>query len=262
MDGGAEAGAGEERAVVGGDHAEADADADASRARPADGAGSIISGPAFILIRGLKLAGEVHAQLLLTPGFYLICIMSFLLTTTRETLGNWLPMYLKTTQEFSLAEAAFGSAIFPAAGAISSLIVGHATDWTFRGERGGVMVVSLLGAGAALAAMAMMPESWPSAWQLAAIGVVGLLVLGPYALLSGTVSMDLGGRSGVATTANVIDAVGYAGGVVAGTGVALVVINTAWRTAINGLAVMVLFAAIIAALYWWGHERRGIADNT
>jgi sugar phosphate permease len=48
------------------------------------------------------------------------------------------------------------------------------------------------------------------------VGIVGLLVYGPYSLLSGVLAVESGGAALAATAANVIDGVGYVGAILAG----------------------------------------------
>ena len=48
------------------------------------------------------------------------------------------------------------------------------------------------------------------------LGFVGLLVYGPYSLLSGVLAIESGGAALAATSANVIDGVGYLAAILAG----------------------------------------------
>ena len=48
------------------------------------------------------------------------------------------------------------------------------------------------------------------------VGLVGFLVIGPYAYLAGAIALDFGGKHGGATSSGIIDGVGYLGGILAG----------------------------------------------
>jgi len=63
-------------------------------------------------------------------------------------------------------------------------------------------------------------------------------MIGPYSYLAGAISVELGGKEGSATTAGIVDGVGYLGGILAGDSVARVSIAYGWHGVFTILAVL------------------------
>jgi sugar phosphate permease len=81
---------------------------------------------------------------------------------------------------------------------------------------------------------------------VALVGFTGFAMLGPYSYLAGVVSLDFGGKAGSATACGVIDGVGYFGGILAGSGIARVVVLVGWDVAFQGLAAIALATGLLA----------------
>ena len=77
------------------------------------------------------------------------------------------------------------------------------------------MFYSLLLSSFALFALGSLRAGGGHALPTVLVGLVGFLVIGPYAYLAGAIALDFGGQHGSATSSGIIDGVGYLGGILA-----------------------------------------------
>jgi sugar phosphate permease len=78
------------------------------------------------------------------------------------------------------------------------------------------------------------------------VALTGFFLLGPYAYLSGAISLDFGGKRGSATAAGIIDGVGYIAGYLSGDTVARVTVLFGWKNAFLMLAGVAFLTAVVA----------------
>ncbi|MGB7220613.1 MAG: MFS transporter [Vicinamibacterales bacterium] len=183
-------------------------------------------------------------------SFWLVCAMSCGLTLIRETLNTWIPVYLVDVHGVSVASAAQYSALFPFVGGLSTLATGWASDRVGKGNRAAVAVPCLALCAASLAGLAWASRAGALTPALFLIGSVAFWLLGPYSLLAGAMAMDLGGRTGPATAAGLIDSAGYLGAVLSGFAFGRLVDVLGWATALRAL-VLVAGLTLVAALAYW-----------
>jgi sugar phosphate permease len=99
---------------------------------------------------------------------------------------------------------------------------------------------------AGLTALALVPDPSP-ALATALWGVCGFGLLGPFSLLGGAVSVDVGGRNAAGVAAGVVDGIGYvAGAALGGVGAAAVVQARGWSTAFGVMAGASALAVVAA----------------
>jgi OPA family glycerol-3-phosphate transporter-like MFS transporter len=87
------------------------------------------------------------------------------------------------------------------------------------------------------------------------VGLIGFLVIGPYAYLAGAIALDFGGKHGSATASGIIDGVGYLGGMLAGDTVSRVSLSFGWTGAFLALAGVALLSSGAAAMLFMGQRR-------
>jgi sugar phosphate permease len=197
----------------------------------------------------------LFGPLLKSRAFLFVCAMSFGLTVIREAFSFWMPTYLVESAQLEPGTAAQVASAFPFAGGFSVLAAGVISDRWFGGRRGLVMVAFLAVATAGIGCLALRSE-WDGALVPALlIALVGAAMTGPYAMLSGAIAIDLGGRVGSSTVAGVADAVGYIGSALAGVLIGKLANDIGWGAAFAMLAVLSFFTVIAAALYWREHDR-------
>jgi MFS transporter, OPA family, glycerol-3-phosphate transporter len=195
--------------------------------------------------------GALLLPLLRSRAFLLVCLLSFACTIIRETFNTWTPVYLRDHLGYSTSHAATLSAVFPGVGAVSVLLAGWLSDRLGLNGRSLLLFLGLAATAAALLAlMSLRPGAGPPLLPLAAIGLVGFCLLGPYSYLGGAFALDFGGKQASAASSGIIDGIGYLGGVLAGNGVARLAVAFGWDGVFVTLAVISAAAALCAgALY-------------
>ena len=188
-------------------------------------------------------------------SFWLVCFLSIGLTIIREAFMLWSPTFLKEVAGMTDGAAGTASSLFPLFGGLSVISLGLISDRFTNGRRGAVMCAYLLPAVPALIVLSMLGSSVPIYVHLILISLTGLSILGPYALLTGAISVDLGGKTGSASAAGLADTAGYLGATVfSGWGIGAIATRWGWGGAFGFLAGVLVLTAITAVVYWYVHE--------
>jgi sugar phosphate permease len=215
----------------------------------------VIAIPCILLVRRGPLHAEPAAakapdnrgvaeyiSLFRRPQFLVVIALSFTITLMRESFTTWSVDFLTSIQGAtkSVATAALQSIGFDIAGGVAILVTGTAYDRVAPSRRrffiSGTLVLFIL-PGAALAS---------PAFGVALIGLVGLLVYGPYSLLAGVLAVESGGAKMAATAAGIIDGVGYLAGALAGSTLGLLLDKGGYSLGFRALAGVTAVAAVIA----------------
>jgi OPA family glycerol-3-phosphate transporter-like MFS transporter len=179
-----------------------------------------------------------------SPAFLLVCLLSLGCTIIRETFNFWTPVYLRDSLGYNVADAATMSAIFPAVGAVSVILVGYISDRLGPNGRSLPLFLGLFFGALALAVLTLLHAApGHDLPALIAIAAVAFFILGPYSFLGGAFALDFGGKRAGALASGLIDGVGYLGGVMAGDTVARVSVSFGWKGVFLGLAAVCAIAA-------------------
>jgi sugar phosphate permease len=164
-----------------------------------------------------RSTGAVLVDLLGRPQFLVTCALSFTLTLMRETFNTWSVDFLVSIQGGtpSVMTAALQSTVFDVAGIVAILGAGVAYD-RVRPDRRRFFMAGCLALLAAVVALLPVVAASSTAGAAVLVGVVGLLVYGPYSLLAGALAVESGGKEAAATAAGIIDGVGYLAGAMTG----------------------------------------------
>jgi len=198
---------------------------------------------------------DLLGPLFRSPAFWLVCALSLGTTLVRETFNTWTPTYFNKAVGYTAAQAASMSAVFPLFGGVAVLVSGFLSDRLGRNGRAGIMFYSLMGSSLALLALGTLRVDGWHDLPVFLVGLIGFLVIGPYAYLAGAIALDFGGKHGSATSSGIIDGVGYLGGVLAGGPLVGFAQRFHWTGAFLALAVIALFSAGAAGLLLM-HQRR------
>jgi len=196
-----------------------------------------------------------------SSAFWIVCALSLGTTLVRETFNTWTPTYFNQVVGYSKAESAGMSAVFPLFGGVSVLLSGFLSDRLGRNGRSAIMFYSLLLSSVALFALGSLRASAGHGLPALLVGLVGFLIIGPYAYLAGAIALDFGGKHGSATTSGIIDGVGYLGGILAGGTVARISVSFGWTGAFLALAGVALLSSGAAALLFMGQRRVAVAQG-
>ena len=111
--------------------------------------------------------------------------------------------------------AALLSTPFDAMGAVGILALGWLLDRLTGTQRKWLLFSILIGVAILIFSLPILVHH--QLWMvIAAIGLIGLLSYGPYSLLAGVLSLEVGGKECVASVAGMVDASGYLAGIISG----------------------------------------------
>lgn len=201
---------------------------------------------------------QIIAKLLSNPAFWTVCVLSFGFTFMRETFNDWTPTYLHEVGKMSEGDASKQASLFPLFGAISVIGVGWLSDKLPKGGRALIIAVGLLLGTFSLGALATWNFSGDSRLLVAVVASIAFLLLGPYSLLAGAISLDMGGKQASATACGWIDGVGYVGGILSGIWIGKIAEKQGWAPAFYVLAITSFISFLFAALYYVQDRKRQV----
>lgn len=190
---------------------------------------------------GTALLGPLIAN----PMFWLVCALSCGLTFAREAFNIWIPTFLRATYGMTGGEAARWSALFPLMGGISVVAVGVMGDRLGPGRRMALAAPLVLVAGLSTALASAPAVMADARLGLLVLGLIALLLLGPYSLLAGALALEIGGPWGAATAAGLIDSAGYLGALASGLLVGFTAETAGWAWAWRLLGVVIVGSSAI-----------------
>jgi len=207
--------------------------------------------------------GAILRPLLTSVPFWLVCVLSVGTTLLRETFNFWTPTYFVQYVGLNSAEAASRSALFPLLGGVSVVVSGILSDRLGLNGRNRVLFSGLALVAFCLLALAFTPSSANPWVPVGLVALTGFFLLGPYAYLSGAISLDFGGKRGSATAAGVMDGLGYlAAGFLSGDTMARVTVDYGWKNAFLMLAGVGFLTAVVAfVLVVHQHKREPLATE-
>lgn len=165
--------------------------------------------------RAAALAAErrvAQRALLRSPLLYSYGAAYFCIKLVRYSLLFWLPLYLEQVLHYEKDTARYLSTSFEVGGLVGTILLGWASDRASRLPRAAIALASLVGLGGALVLYARLGERGPIT-NFAVMALVGLLLFGPDALLSGAAAQDAGGKHGAALAAGMVNGIGSLGAI-------------------------------------------------
>jgi sugar phosphate permease len=136
----------------------------------------------------------------------------FFIKLIRYSLLFWLPFYLETVLRYGSAQAGYFSTSFEIGGVLGTIVLGAVSDRLPTVPRSVLCAVSLVGLAAALFAYGKIGGGSHGA-NFVLMALVGALLYGPDALLSGAAAQDLGGPKAAALAIGMINGLGSIGAV-------------------------------------------------
>ena len=159
--------------------------------------------------RGARESGVPPARVLRSPVLYSYGACYFCIKLIRYSLLFWLPFFLHTAAGFDAVTSGYLSTAFEVGGLFGSMGIGYLSDRSAR-SRAFVAALSLVGLAAAMYAYANL--SSPSVvLHVAGLALVGALLFGPDALVSGAAAQDAGGPAAAGAAVGLVNGIGSAG---------------------------------------------------
>ena len=182
--------------------------------------------------------------------------MSFSFTLMRETFNEWTPTIFEEIGKMKHDVAADASSYFPLAGALSVILVGWLSDKLGAPRRGIFIVGGLILSAIIMGWVSTAVGTITATALVATIALVAFVLIGPYSLLAGAISLDLGGAESGALASGWIDGIGYIGGILSGYGVVKIAESQGWSMAFLSLSGLCAVTAIIAFVYLQTSKKR------
>lgn len=161
------------------------------------------------------------------PVTLTIAAAEFCTGLVRHGFEQWFPRYMTEAQKLPLDSPIFksGAMMVVLAGVAGAFAAGYMSDWLFKGRR---PPVAFMGYAAQIVSLAVVWKSPSIEWVIAAFVLNSFSISMVHSMLSGTSSMDFGGKKAAATAAGLFDGMQYIGGSVVGIGMGWLLEKMGW----------------------------------
>ncbi len=176
---------------------------------------------------------QVVTNVLLIGAFY------FGVKFIRYALWSWTPYFLQKSYGLEGGEAGYLSTVFDVAGFLGVITAGVLSDKLFGSRRAKLAFFMLLGMLLGTVALFVV-GSFGVVWFAACLAVIGFMLYGPDALLTGAGAIDVGSRKVALTAAGIINGMGSVGSIVQET-----VVSRVWQRSDGDMAPV--FATLLGA---------------
>ena len=169
----------------------------------------------------------VLGKVLMNPITLTIAFAEFCTGFVRHGFEQWFPRYMLEAQHLTLASPVFqkGALSVVVAGIAGAIFAGTISDWVFKGRRTPVAFLGYVAQCICLYVVHLAPSVNA---VIAAFIVNSFAISIVHSMLSGTASMDFGGKRAAATAAGVFDGMQYLGGSVVGIGMGALLDHFGW----------------------------------
>src|SRR5262249_10464160 len=147
-------------------------------------------------------------------------------------------------------------------GGVSVLFVGYGSDRLGRMGRAQIITAGLALAAIVLLLLGSAGGSGSTVISVALVGLVAVLVIGPYSYLAGALSLDFGGKRGAATACGLIDGAGYLAPALAVDRVGRLSVTLGWGGAFRVLAGVALLSSVVGVLFWVEQRSKAALEPT
>lgn len=195
--------------------------------------------------------GYVLRMVFTNPVAITIAVAEFCTGFVRHGFEQWFPRYMQEAQKLSLDHPVFQKGAFGVvmAGIAGAFVAGVLSDWVFKSRR---PPVAFLGYALQVACLAVIWRAPSLELVIGAFVLNSLAISMVHSMLSGTASMDFGGKKAAATAAGLFDGMQYVGGSVTGFGMGWLLDRFGWSmwgpsmigfSAVGGVLMLVLWNA-------------------
>ena len=192
------------------------------------------------------------------PVTITIAISEFCTGFVRHGFEQWFPRYMQEAQHLPLNSPVFQEGAFAVvvAGILGAFAAGTVSDWVFKSRR---PPVAFLGYALQIICLTVVWQSSAIGWIIGAFIVNSFAISMVHSMLSGTASMDFGGRRAAATATGMFDGMQYVGGAAVGLGMGWMLQNYGWTTWGPSMITFSVIGAILMLRLWNAVPRRSAA---
>jgi OPA family glycerol-3-phosphate transporter-like MFS transporter len=193
--------------------------------------------------------GYVLSKVFKNPVTLTIAFAEFCTGFVRHGFEQWFPRYMIEAQHLSLESSVFqkGALSVVIAGIVGAFFAGTVSDWVFNGRR---TPVACLGYLIQILCLAIVWKAPSVNWVIGAFIVNSFAISIVHSMLSGTASMDFGGKKAAATAAGIFDGMQYMGGSVVGLGMGWLLDRMGWGVWGPSMIGFSLVGAVLMAFLW------------
>jgi OPA family glycerol-3-phosphate transporter-like MFS transporter len=183
------------------------------------------------------------------PVTITIAVAEFCTGVVRQGFEQWFPRYMTEAQKLPLDSPVFksGALAVVAAGIFGAFAAGTISDYVFKARRPPVAFIGYVLQVICLAVVWQAPGLWAI---IAAFVVNSFAISMVHSMLSGTASMDFGGKKAAATAAGLFDGMQYVGGAVVGAGMGYLLDKAGWAAWGPSMIAFSSVGAILMATLW------------
>ncbi len=188
-------------------------------------------------------------KVITNPVTLTITMAEFCTGFVRHGFEQWFPRYMQEAQHLQLNSAVFqqGAFIIVVAGIAGAIAAGTLSDWLFTSRR---PPVAFFGYALQIVCLVVV---WlaPSLMMIIAAFVVNSFAISMvHSMLSGTASMDFGGKKAAATATGMFDGMQYIGGAAVGSGMGWMLERFGWGTWAPSMIIFSLIGGILMIRLW------------
>lgn len=197
----------------------------------------------------------VARKIFTNPIAITIAVAEFCTGLVRKGFEEWFPRYMVEVQHLALDSPVFqkNAMVIVLAGIAGAFVAGYLSDLVFSHRRPPVAFLGYL----------LQVGSLAVVWQAPSVGAVivaftinSFAISMVHSMLSGTASMDFGGKRAAATAAGMFDGMQYLGGSVMGAGGGWLIDTFGWSSWAPSMIGFSLIGAILMVPLWNSRPRR------
>lgn len=178
-----------------------------------------------------------------------IAVAEFCTGFVRHGFEQWFPRYMQEAQHLALDSPIFqeGALSIVVAGIAGAFAAGTISDWVFKSRRPPVAFFGYALQIVCLAVIWISPGLW---WIIGAFVVNSFAISMVHSMLSGTASMDFGGRKAAASATGMFDGMQYIGGAAVGSGMGWLLQTWGWGVWGPSMIGFSLIGAVLMIKLW------------
>lgn len=178
-----------------------------------------------------------------------IALSEFCTGFVRHGFEQWFPRYMQEAQHLELASSIFqrGALSVVLAGIVGAFAAGTISDWVFKSRR---PPVAFIGYALQIGCLAVIWVSPGLPWIIGAFVINSFAISMVHSMLSGTASMDFGGKKAAASATGMFDGMQYIGGAAVGSGMGWMLEHWGWGVWGPSMIGFSLIGAILMLKLW------------
>ncbi|TLY32403.1 MAG: MFS transporter [Ignavibacteria bacterium] len=188
-------------------------------------------------------------KVLANPVTMTIAAAEFCTGFVRHGFEQWFPRYMQEVQHLPLQSSVFqqGAFVVVAAGILGAFIAGTASDWLFGSRR---PPVAFVGYALQIVCLCVVWIAPGLPWIIGAFVLNSLGISMVHSMLSGTASMDFGGKKAAATATGLFDGMQYIGGAAVGSGMGWLLDHWGWISWGPSMIAFALVGSLLMLKLW------------